>query len=105
MSLEDSCRQAVDYRFRDGAHDLGRHRPEILPGFRAERNRSVTIVENPISREDLRGLLDPGRYAIPLGLWKIIPYRRPIHGVSLSQWDKEKKAILTYMTTRSRVFV
>jgi hypothetical protein len=49
MSLEDRAGNAINDRFRDGTHDFSRKRPEMLSSFCAERNRSVTIVEDPRS--------------------------------------------------------
>jgi hypothetical protein len=53
MSRENHAGNAIDDGFGDGAHDLGRERAEIFPGSRAERNRAIAIVEDPISRIDL----------------------------------------------------
>jgi hypothetical protein len=83
MSLEDHARDAIDDGLRNGVHDLGRKPSEIFLCFRAERNRSATIIEDPISSVDLPVFTILGRYAIPLGLRKVVPYRRPIHEVLL----------------------
>jgi hypothetical protein len=79
MGLEDLAGNAIDDRFRDGADDLGRKRAEIFPSLGAKRNRSVTIVEDPISPIDLPVFPILRRYSIPLGLRKVVPYGRPIH--------------------------
>ena len=75
-----SCTRAINDGFGNGARYLSRHRPEIFTGFRAKRNRSVPVVENPVSRKDLPVFPVLGRDAILLGLRKVVPYRRPIHG-------------------------
>ena len=64
-------RSQFDDRFRGGEHDLPATRPENTPSLHAERNPSVTIIENSVSGEDLPLFLILGRYAIPLGLRKV----------------------------------
>ena len=79
VSLEDHAGNAIDDRFGNRPRDLSRQRPEILASFRAERNRSVPVVVNPVSRINLPVFPILGRDAILLGLRKVVPYRRPIH--------------------------
>jgi hypothetical protein len=67
MSLKDHAGDAIENGFGDRAHDLCRKRPEILPGFRAEGNRSITIIEDPISPIDLPVFPILRRYAIRSG--------------------------------------
>ena len=42
-------------------------------------NRSVPVIENPVTCINLPVLPILRRYAVPLGLWKVVPYRRPAH--------------------------
>jgi hypothetical protein len=49
MSLEDCVGNEINDRLSDGVHDLCREDTKILPSFRIKRNRSVSIVPNPIA--------------------------------------------------------
>ena len=75
-SFEDCAGNAVEDAFRNRASDLSRKRSEIFSGFRAEGNRSVTIVEDPVSLSDLPVFAILRRYAISLRLRKIVPPSR-----------------------------
>jgi hypothetical protein len=77
MSREDHAGNGIDDRFGDRARYFGRKRPEVLPSFRAEGNRSIPVIENPVACINLPVLPILRRYAVPLGLWKVVPYRRP----------------------------
>jgi hypothetical protein len=83
MSPEDSARDAIDDGFGNRPRDLGRERSEIFASFRTEQDRTVPVIVNPVSRINLPVFPALGWYPVPLGLRKVVPYRRPIQWVLL----------------------
>ena len=66
----------VDDRLRDGASDFGWKPAEVVPLLRAEGDRVIAVVVNPVTGPDLTIVAVARWNVISFGLWEEFPNRR-----------------------------
>jgi hypothetical protein len=63
----------VDERLRDGSSDFGWKPAEVVALFRAEGDRVIAVVVDPVTGPDLTILAVARRNAVSFGLWEVLP--------------------------------
>jgi hypothetical protein len=66
----------VDYGLPDGASDFGWKPAEVVPLLRAEGDRVIAVVVNPVAGPDLMILAGSRRNVISFWLWEELPNGR-----------------------------
>ena len=74
-------------RLRDGASDFGWKPAEVVPLLRAEGDRVIAVVVNPVAGPDLMILAVSRRNVVSFWLWEELPNRRSRgHIVAKCDW-------------------
>ena len=73
VGMADHGGNRVDKRLRDGAGDFGWKPAEVISQLRAEGDRAITVVVDPVTGPDLTILAGARRNAVSFWLWEILP--------------------------------